>query len=180
MFDFFWTRTASLWMSVIYIVLGIPLLFFPSQCLTLLKWLLFGGSILYGISRLIRYYQGMKAGYEQSSDKIFGILFLLLGIFFLIFYDAIFSFLSLVLGILLLIDGIGKLPVLHSARQETHVAFRPLLFSTIIPLILGIILIINPFGLPKFVLMFFGASLIIDGACDLTTVLYTRSHLPRD
>ena len=140
MFDFFWSRTASLWIAILYMVLGIPLLFFPAQCLTLFKWLLFGGSIVYGLSRLIRYRQGVKSGYASGSDKIFGLLFLLLGVFFLLFYDFIFSFLSLVLGILLLADGIGKLPVLHSARQEGHLAFRPLLFSTIIPFLLGIIL----------------------------------------
>ncbi|MBS4931959.1 MAG: DUF308 domain-containing protein, partial [Clostridiales bacterium] len=103
-----------------------------------------------------------------------------LGVFFLLFYNIIFSFLSLVLGILLLADGIGKIPVLISAKQESSIVVKPLIFSTVVPLILGIILIVNPFGLPKFVLMFFGISLILDGAVDLYTVFYTRSHLPKD
>lgn len=180
MFEFFWTRKTSLWISIFYIILGIPLLFAPAQCLTLFKWLLFGGSIVYGIVRLLRYYQGQKDGYAQTSDKTLGILFLALGIFFLSFYNIIFSFLSLVLGILLLADGIGKIPVLISAKQESSIVVKPLIFSTVVPLILGIILIMNPFGLPKFVLMFFGVSLILDGAVDLYTVFYTRSHLPKD
>ncbi len=30
MFQFFWSRTASVWIAVLYIALGLPLLLFPA------------------------------------------------------------------------------------------------------------------------------------------------------
>ena len=175
MFDFFWTRTASLWLSILYIILGIPLLFFPTMSLTLFIWFLSGGLAIYGVSHLWRYLSGKKEGFYQTSDCIIGIIFLLLGLFCFLFAKAILSILPLILGIILLIDGIGKLPIFFEIKQQKIPLPKPIIFGTFLPLLFGIILIANPFSTVKFVIMFFGVSLILDGGCDLITVLQNRS-----
>ena len=43
-------------------------------------------------------------------------------------------------------------------------------------LVLGIVLIANPFGVAKTVIRFFGIGLIVDGVCDLITVLSARGR----
>ena len=80
------------------------------------------------------------------------------------FPEFVLSFLPLTLGVLLLIDGIGKLPAALEARKLLPTAFLPLAISAVIPLLLGLILIMNPFDVTKFVIMFFGICLVIDGA----------------
>ena len=88
----------------------------------------------------------------------------------------ILSFLPLVLGIALLIDGIGKLPLAMDAVRTLHTALTPVLWAAVLPLVLGIVLIANPFGVAKTVIRFFGIGLIVDGMCDLITVLSARGR----
>ena len=52
--------------------------------------------------------------------------------------------------------------------------FRPQFILSFLPLVLGIVLIANPFGVAKTVIRFFGIGLIVDGVCDLITVLSAR------
>lgn len=47
----------------------------------------------------------------------------------------------------------------------------PLLLSSFIPLVLGIILIVNPFHIAQLVIMIFGTALVADGVSDLFTAL---------
>lgn len=54
--------------------------------------------------------------------------------------------------------------------------FRPQFILSFLPLVLGIVLIANPFGVAKTVIRFFGIGLIVDGVCDLITVLSARGR----
>lgn len=51
-----------------------------------------------------------------------------------------------------------------------------MLWAAVLPLVLGIVLIANPFGVAKTVIRFFGIGLIVDGVCDLITVLSARGR----
>ena len=50
MLQFFWTRSASIWIALLYMLLGIPMLFFPSLTGSLFVWALAGGMAAYGIT----------------------------------------------------------------------------------------------------------------------------------
>lgn len=82
--------------------------------------------------------------------------------------------LPLVLGSLLLIDGIGKLPLAIAALREQYPGMIPLAISSVLPIILGTVIVINPFATVRVVVMVFGAALIADGASDLATVILEK------
>ena len=65
--------------------------------------------------------------------------------------------LPLVLGSLLLIDGIGKLPLAIAALREQYPGMIPLAISSVLPIILGTVIVINPFATVRVVVMVFGA-----------------------
>ena len=174
MFSFFWIRTASVWLSILYILLGLPLLIFPEMSGTVFCWGLSGGAIVYAISHFWRYFQARKENYSSKGDLTLGILFIAIGLFCLFNPPLILSFLPLALGLLLLFDVIGKLPLAIDAKRQNNSMFWMLLISSLLPLLLGILFIINPFGAAKVVIMFFGISLIADGICDFVAAITSK------
>lgn len=172
--QFFWSRTASVWIALLYMALGIPLLLFPGFSGSVFVWALAGGAAVYGISHLWRYLQARKSGQASGGDLFLTVLPLAFSIFSIAWPQAILSFLPLVLGSLLLVDGVGKLPLVIAATQSRTSVFLPLLLSSLIPLILGLLLVINPFHAAQIVIMVFGAALLADGISDLTTALMAR------
>lgn len=54
MFQFFRVRAASVWIAVLYAVMGALLFLFPAASSTLFVWALAAGAGVYGISHLVR------------------------------------------------------------------------------------------------------------------------------
>lgn len=176
--QFFWSRTASVWIALLYIILGVPLLLFPGASGSVFVWTLAGGAAVYAISHLWRYIQGRKAGQASDGDLFLTVLPLAFSVFSLLWPQAILSFLPLVLGALLLVDGVGKAPLAIAAIQNKAPILIPLLLSSIIPVILGILLVVNPFHAARLVIMIFGAALVADGVSDLITALMSKKTAP--
>lgn len=172
--QFFWSRTASVWIALLYMALGIPLLLFPGLSGSVFVWALAGGAAVYGISHLWRYLQARKSGQASGGDLFLTVLPLAFSIFAIAWPQDILAFLPLVLGSLLLVDGVGKLPLVLAATHSRNSVFLPLLLSSLIPLVLGLLLVINPFHAAQIVIMVFGAALLADGISDLTTALLSR------
>ena len=174
MLEFFWTRTASIWIAILYMLLGLALLLFPGASGTIFVWALAAGAAVYGLSHLWRYIQSKRAGEGLGGDLFLGILPLVFALFALLRPYSILAFLPLVLGLLLLVDGVGKLPLVIQGRKARVPFFLPLLLSALLPILLGLLLVINPFQAAEVVIMTFGAALIIDGATDFATAFLSR------
>lgn len=174
MFQFFWTRTASVWVAALYILMGILLFAFPAASSTLFVWALAAGAGAYGLIHLIRYLQARKMGCGNPGDVFLAVLPAAFAAFSLIWPQAVLSVLPLVLGSLLLVDGVGKLPLAYMGVREQHPGMIPMLLSSIVPILLGGLIIINPFTTMQLVVMVFGAALAADGISDLVTVILEK------
>lgn len=172
MFQFFWSRAACVWIALLYVALGLPLLLFPDVSGTVFVWALAIGAAIYGVSHLWRYFQSREKG--QTGDLFLGILPLGFSVFALLSPQAILSFLPIVLGALLLMDGVGKLPLMVRGIREKSPAMVPLIVSAVLPVLIGIVLMVNPFTVAKMVIMAFGLTLMADGVSDLITALLIR------
>lgn len=126
MFQFFWSRTASVWIAVLYIALGLPLLLFPAVSGSVFVWSLATGAAVYAISHLWRYIQGHKTNSSSSGDLFLFVLPMAFSIFSLFWPGAILSFLPLVLGALLLVDGVGKAPLVISVIKANQASPPPI------------------------------------------------------
>lgn len=172
--QFFWSRTACVWIALLYMLLGIPLLLFPGISGSVFVWALAAGAAAYAVSHLWRYIQGRKSGQASGGDLFLTVLPIAFSVFSILWPQAILSFLPLVLGALLLVDGVGKLPLVIAAVQAKSAALIPQLLSSFVPAILGILLVVNPFHAARLVIMIFGAALVADGISDLITALLSR------
>lgn len=172
--QFFWTRSACVWIAVLYMALGLPLLLFPAASGSVFVWSLAAGAAVYAVSHLWRYLQARKEGQTSGGDLFLFVLPLAFALFALSWPQTILSFLPLVLGALLLVDGVGKVPLILSSLQARPPVLIPLFLSALIPVALGSLLVLNPFHAAQLVIMVFGAALVADGVSDLITALMSR------
>ena len=174
MFNYFWSRNASVGIAVLYIALGLPLVLFPAAVGTVFVWALAIGCAVYAVPHLIRYLQGRKEGQSFGGDLFLTVLPLCLALFALFRPHVILSFLPFVLGALLLMDGVGKLPLMLAAIQDHAPGLAFCVVSTLVPLIVGLVLMVNPFQAAQMVIVVFGVGLMVDGIGDLITALSAR------
>ena len=174
MFQFFRVRAASVWIAVLYAVMGALLFIFPAASSTLFVWALAAGAGVYGISHLVRWMQSRKTGQANPGDLFLTILPAAFSAFSLIWPQAVLSVLPLVLGSLLLVDGVGKLPLAIAGLRDQVPGMIPLMLSSLLPIVLGAVIVVNPFTTVRIVVMVFGASLIADGVSDLAAVLLEK------
>lgn len=174
MVTYFWERSASVWIALLYVLMGGLLLIFPAASSTVFVWGLAGGAACYGVSHLLRYLQERKNGTDSASDLFLTVLPLAFTVFALAWPQTLLSFLPLVLGSLLLLDGVGKLPLAVMALRSETPDGMALLVSSLIPLILGAVIVINPFETVQLVVRIFGIGLIADGAADFAAVFTAR------
>ncbi len=174
MFSYFWGRNASLPLAAAYVLLGLFLTVFPDLSGTIFVWVLAGICLVFAIVRLWRYVQRRRADAGGAGDLIAAAAGLLLALFFWLWPHVVLSFLPLVLGALLLLDGVGKLPLVMDVRRAGLPLPPPLVLSAAVPAVLGIVMIADPFGVTRLVIRFFGISLMVDGVCDCVTLLSRR------
>ena len=172
---YFWERSASVWIALLYMVMGGLLLAFPAATSTVFVWALAGGAACYGVSHLLRYLQTRKKGTASPADLFLTVLPVAFAVFALVWPQTLLSFLPLVLGSLLLLDGVGKLPLAIMAMRAHTPDATALLLSSLIPLVLGAVIVVNPFQTVQLVVRIFGVGLIADGVADFSAVLTSRS-----
>ena len=97
---FFLTSTASVWIAILYMFLGLPLLLNPVASGTFFIWALAAGSAVYAVSHLVRYIQGRKEGLASGGDLFLTVVPLLFTVASLIWPQTLLAFLPLVLGAL--------------------------------------------------------------------------------
>lgn len=171
---YFWKRSASVWIALLYILMGGLLMAFPATTSTVFVWALAIGAAGYGLSHLLRYWQEHKIGTESPADLFLTVLPLAFAAFALVWPQTLLSFLPLVLGSLLLLDGVGKLPLAVMALRAEAPDTIALLLSSLIPLVLGAIIVLSPFQTVQLVVAIFGLGLIADGIADFAAILAAR------
>lgn len=174
MVSYFWERSASVWIALLYILMGGLLLAYPTATSTVFVCALAGGSAFYGFSHLLRYLQTRKTGGSAPSDLFLTVLPLAFAVFAMIWPQTLLSFLPLVLGSLLLLDGIGKIPLAFLAAKAGTPDTLTLILSAVLPVVLGALIVINPFQTVQLVVRIFGLGLIADGIIDFAVVLTAR------
>lgn len=183
MFQFFWIRSASIWVALLYIIIGIILTLFPGVSGIIFVRILASAALIFSLINIYRYTK-QKGDIVQAGGRLFsGVLLFIFALFCFVKPEIVLSILPFLLGILLIIDGTGKLPIAVESfrmRRNTSMPVLPIVLSSVIPLIFGVILVINPFTVSSMVIMVFGISMIADGVSDFITALLTRKNQDDD
>lgn len=172
-----YVKNGMLLLSILFIALGLFLLVMPQ---TSLLWICyaFGAVVLItGILCLIQYARVRGSGFTAPFLLVGGVITAALGLFTLAQPQVVAGFLPVVFGLFILIDGCSRIgTALDLAKRRGDKWWLLLLFSAL-SIALGILLLADPFGAAVSAVMLCGVLLIVEGAINLTCVIYAAMEL---
>lgn len=162
-------KSAYLLISVIYIVFGLSLLIWPETSTRTICYAIGAILFIYAITAFIKYFTSGKEKNFYQIDFITGIITFIIGLIVILKPEIIVSIVPTVLGIILVISSIIKLQDAIELKRNNYEKWEMVLTFSIAVIILGVIMIINPFGIGLLFTRFIGASFVIDGVLSITS-----------
>lgn len=130
--------------------------------------------IIYAAVHLIMYFFGNRSDPFQRFDLVIGIVALVGGVFVLIKWKFIMAILPIALGIFILISSLTSLTTALDLKRNGYPRWWIVLFFSLIAVVLGGILIINPFSLAKTLTIFMGITFIVIAIINLWQTVFMR------
>ena len=160
-------------MSVLYLGLGIFLVMKPGTALNIVCYALGGVVLACAAVQLIRYFVVERGVFQSQLTLISGIICLALR------SDIVVSVLPVVFGLFVIFDAIARVQNALDLRRCGYDSWKGFLLLPVLSVVLGVVLIVNPFGAMETLVMAIGIILIVEGAINLLSALYTVLALRR-
>ena len=160
-------------MSILYLALGIFLLLVPGTALNIVCYALGGVVLACAAVQLIRYFAVERGVFQSQLTLISGLVCLGLGAFLIIRSDIVVRILPIVFGLFVIFDSLGRIQNALELRRCEYSSWKGFLLLAVLSVVLGIIMILDPFGTMETLVMAIGIILIIEGALNLISALYT-------
>ena len=160
-------------MSVLYLGLGIFLVMKPGTALNIVCYALGGVVLACAAVQLIRYFVVERGVFQSQLTLISGIVCLALGAFLLLRSDIVVSVLPVVFGLFVIFDSLGRIQNALELRRCEYPSWKGFLLLAVLSIALGVIMIVDPFGTMETLVMAIGVILIVEGSLNLLSALYT-------
>lgn len=145
-------------------LIGLILLLIPASFNKFIGLIVGFSLLLIGIIQIIKYVKNKDS--FSNIDLISGILYSALGIIIILNPHAVMELVTVCLGIYLIINGLIKVKLAITLKQLTNRWIGTLVMA-IVTIILGFLLIFNPFGSVVAITQLMGAFLVIVTLFDL-------------
>lgn len=162
----------SILMGLLFVLVGMVLILNPESVARTICFTVGSIIMIVGIIDIIVYFLTDFKNNMQQNKLVLGILLLVVGIFFIAGYKIIVSIIPLVMGILILFNGVMKLQTALNAAKMKSNGWGYLLGIAIVVIILGAVIIFNPFGTAAMVLRVAGVCLVFSGVMDIINMVY--------
>lgn len=159
--------------AIIAIALGLVMIFYPGLSSDMIGYLLAGYLIIYGVLRTA-FNLGMKGLSMSIGELILGIIAVILGIIVFLNPSWIAAILAVVVGIWIVLSAVSILGLAFVARSE--MASLALVVLGILDLILGFVVIFNPFKSVLSATVLVGIVIIIHAAFRIIDTLILRKN----
>ncbi len=158
-----------LFSTVLTLILGIVLAYSPEGSIKVITGIIAALFLLIGILQLVDYVKQSKVEKMMSLSLILGILLSVVGIFLFINLESLANFITTLIGIAILIKSLFKLQFAFNIRDISDKWFYNLIVG-IVGIILGIVLLVNPFDSAKMFLRIVGIIFIIGSIVELVEI----------
>ena len=159
--------------SIILCITGLVFMIFSETMVNMIGWILGGILCIIGIVQMI--------GYIRSRTSVMpllvSIISLVVGVLLFMHPGWVMSLLSVIIGIYILIEAALKIKVVVEAKKQAAKGWWVLLVVTLIGITMGILLIVNPFGISRAFMFVLGLAFLISGVLDLIQAIYTKKIL---
>lgn len=156
---------SSILSSAVLLVIGLLLFIRPEGTLSLISYTIGGILVIIGTNSLINYYRGKE--YVSKFELVYGVLGVLGGFVLILNPKAIVSLIPFILGVWIVISSLSKLKYSMNVTSKKNKAGIISLAITILTLILGIVLIFNPFSGAVFITKMIGLFLFVYAILDI-------------
>ena len=161
------------------IVLGLLLLLYPDTSGTILAVIIALALAAMGATHILNYLFRRFPDDIGRMDLVSGLLMAGIGVFLFFRPGVLIGVLPVVMGFLLLFGGAVKLQnAIDLARLKAPLWWVILILAAL-SVIAGIVVLLNPFATAELLLMFLGASLLIDGIFDIYTLITLHRRVKR-
>ncbi len=164
--------------SVLYLLFGIVMLFFPGLVITSVCYLVGIMFLFVGVSGIVMYMKTEIKTAFTSFTLVMSIIFGAFGVYVLLNPEAFESFLPLVMGIFLLVDSVSKLSMAFDLKKFEYQNWWQMLIVAFILLGCGLLLVFNPFEALAVSVQIIGAILIVDAVSNIFTI-YNYSKIDK-
>ena len=161
--------------SALMVALGLILLIFPGTSLNLIRWGLSLGLIILGIWMIITDIT-RRSILSMFSGSIGGVLSLVMGIV-IILYPRILDIIPIILGVWMIVSSTFSLRLTSSLRAVSNNGYLASVITTVISIVCGIILILNPTDSTVALIALIGVMVIVYAAATLIDLFILRKHL---
>ena len=165
--------------GILYILLGIVALVIPETMQKTLGYLIGIVLIIAGLVSMVCYLLRDARENYYHNEFVFGLVGIVLGAAVLYKVEVIISLIPFILGVLVLISGCSKLQDAIDLKRLSYGSWIGMLIVAVINIILGIVLICNPFKAAVLLFRVLGVGLILSGASDCFSTVYFARKLRR-
>ena len=155
--------------AVVELILGVLFILFPRYISGATGLVIGTFLVLHGIMDLIGYLRA-DASFGRSFLLAGAIVSMFTGIVFILFPHSFMALLAIIAGLFIIVTGVSKY-----ASAMLVSGGGPLLFFSktvsILEVILGIVILINPFGGVEAMIIMFGIGLLIGGGRNLASFI---------
>lgn len=159
-----------LFSTVITLILGIILAYSPEGSIKVITGIIALMFLLIGILQLVDYIKQSKLEKMMSLSLILGILLTAVGVYLFINLESLANFITTLIGIAILIKSLFKLQYAFNIRDISDKWFYNLIVG-IVGVLLGILLLANPFHSAALFLRIIGITFIIGSIVELIETL---------
>ncbi len=152
--------------SIITIIMGIILILFPDTTSLSVCYGIAGVILICGIMDMIRYFSN-DFSYRFGYDLLTGFLLCAVGIFMILRSDIVIMMIPFVIGMFIVVEGILNIVRSFQLRQWGFERWLYDFVLSVLLLILGMIIVVNPFDAALVSVMMIGICLVYDGLLNL-------------
>ena len=161
--------------AVFFIILGLCFLAVPVQTVDVICRIIFGVLLIFaGLFNIAMY---LVDGVRTTVFNMFaGVIVLVLGWFMFENPQIVVKLLPRLLGALVIVDSAWQIRAAFRLKKREISIWNAFLIVGIICVILGIIMIINPFQTVRRTILFSGIIFLLNGVLDIVFYLILRKH----
>lgn len=152
------------------IVLGLILLILPGVAASVVLCGIGAVGIVIGIVHIVRYLMLDARQAVASNDMALGLVWLVAGILVIVLKDFLISLLPVFFGLAVLLGGIAKIQFTLSFKRMNATRWYLELIGAVISIVLGTLILCNPFSTALLLMRIIGVALLIEGVQDLISI----------
>lgn len=150
--------------ALVCVALGVVLLIWPAKTIDIFCRILAVGLMVMGGVQIASYFSNRSIHPFAGG---LGLIVLLVGVWIFIRPESIVSLIPIVIGVILCVHGIQDMRLAFETKGNGYEKWWSMMIIAAISLLLGVLCIVNAFGVVKLALQFIGIALIYDGLSDL-------------